>query len=205
MSERSPSARHEGSNGPRPEYPRPNLRRSAWLNLNGEWEFGTGEKPLFDRRIVVPFCPESALSGIGELPGDEVWYRRRFDAPEGERLLLHFGAVDYRATVWVNDVEVARHEGGHSPFSADITNASRAKDNVVIVRAEDRLSDKTVPRGKQYWTPNPEGIFYTSTSGMWQTVWLEPLPARHIRRLGVAPTLLREHSISRSKAKAPRS
>ena len=97
---------------PRPEYPRPNLRRPRWLDLNGEWEFGAGAQPSFERRILVPFCPESELSGIGEVPGDVVWYRRRFDAPESERLVLHFGAVDYRATVWVNDVEVARHGPG---------------------------------------------------------------------------------------------
>lgn len=175
--------------GPRPEYPRPNLRRPEWLNLNGEWEFGVGEKPSFDGRILVPFCPESELSGIGGLPGDVAWYRRTFDAPEGECLVLHFGAVDYRATVWVNDVEVARHEGGHSPFSAEITRVSRARGNTLVVRAEDPLSDKTVPRGKQYWKENPEGIFYTPTTGIWQTVWLEPLPARHIARLRVSPNL----------------
>ncbi len=175
---------------PRPEYPRPNLRRPGWLNLNGEWEFGRGEKPTFDRQIVVPFCAESRLSGIAELPGDVVWYRRRFDAPEGECLVLHFGAVDYRATVWVNDVEVARHQGGHTPFSADITSVSRRRDNVLVVRAEDPLADKTIPRGKQYWKKEPKGIFYTQTTGIWQTVWLEPLPARHIRRLRLSPNLM---------------
>ncbi len=169
--------------GPRPEYPRPALRRTEWLSLNGEWEFGGGPDPTFDRSIVVPFSAESELSGIGELPGDVVWYRRRFDAPAGEAVVLHFGAVDYRATVWVNDVEVVRHEGGHTPFSADITAALRERDNVLVVRAEDALADKTIPRGKQYWKAIPESIFYTPTTGIWQTVWLEPLPARHIRGL----------------------
>jgi beta-galactosidase/beta-glucuronidase len=183
------NVRLTGPEGPRPEYPRPHLKRSEWLNLNGEWEFGAGEKPTFDRRIVVPFCAESELSGIGQLPGDVVWYRREFDAPEAECLLLHFGAVDYRATVWVNDVEVAGHEGGHSPFSADITRASRARNNLLVVKAEDPLRDKTIPRGKQYWTEQPEGIFYTPTTGIWQTVWLEPLPARHIRHLHLSPDL----------------
>ena len=176
--------------GPRPEYPRPNLRRSEWVNLNGEWEFGVGEKPAFDRRILVPFCPESELSGIAELPGDVVWYRRRFDAPAAELLVLHFGAVDYRATVWVNDVEVARHQGGHTPFSADITGVSGRRGNVLVVRAEDPLADKTIPRGKQYWKKEPTGIFYTQTTGIWQTVWLEPLPARHIERLRLIPDLV---------------
>ena len=175
--------------GPRPEHPRPNLRREAWSSLNGEWEFGAGDQPVFDRRIVVPFCPESELSGIGERVGDVVWYRRTFDAPEGERLLLHFGAVDYRATVWVNDVEVARHEGGHSPFSGEITRAVKAVGNVLVVKAEDPLADRTIPRGKQYWKEEPESIFYTATTGIWQTVWLEPLPERHVTRLRLVPDL----------------
>src|SRR5438128_1581301 len=161
--------------GPRPEYPRPSLRRAAWQGLNGEWEFGAGEAPAFDRTIVVPFCPESVLSGIGARAGDTVWYRRSFEAPTADRLFMNFGAVDYRATVWVNDVEVARHEGGHSPFSADISRAARAGENVVVVRADDPLADKTTPRGKQFWGETPEGIFYTPTTGIWQTVWLETL------------------------------
>jgi len=173
--------------GNRPEYPRPRLRRRDWVSLNGEWEFGAGEKQVFDRRILVPFCPESRLSGIGELPGDTVWYRTRFNAPAGERMVLHFGAVDYRATVWVNDVEVARHEGGHTPFSADVTSTLRGRDNVLVVRADDPLTDKTTPRGKQFWGPKPEGIFYTPTTGIWQTVWLEPLPTRHLRGLRLTP------------------
>ncbi|TMD16299.1 MAG: glycoside hydrolase family 2 [Chloroflexi bacterium] len=179
----------EGTVGPGPEYPRPNLRREEWSSLDGEWEFGAGANPVFDRRIVVPFCPESALSGIGERVGDVVWYRRRFDAPGADRLHLHFGAVDYQAIVWVNDVEVARHEGGHSPFTADITAAVRARDNVVVVRAEDPLADMTIPRGKQHWTETPEGIFYTATTGIWQSVWLEPLPAHHVRGVRLIPDL----------------
>src|SRR5438105_1212811 len=175
--------------GPRPEYPRPNLRRPKWMSLNGEWELGVGDRPAYDRRILVPFCPESALSGIGERVGDVLWYRTRFDAPAAERLHLHFGAVDYWATVWVNDVEVARHEGGHSPFTADITSAVRRRDNVLVVRAEDSLADKTLPRGKQFWTEMPEGIFYTATTGIWQPVWLEPMPERHIRGLRLMPDL----------------
>ena len=176
--------------GPRPEYPRPNLRRAEWQSLNGEWEFGAGSEPVFDRTIVVPFCPESQLSGIGARVGDVVWYRRRFDAPSAERLFLRFGAVDYRATVWVNEVEVARHEGGHSPFGADITGAVRPAGNVVVVRAEDPLADKTLPRGKQFWTESPEGIFYTATTGIWQPVWLEPVPERRIHRLDLKPDLV---------------
>jgi beta-galactosidase/beta-glucuronidase len=159
------------------------LRRTAWQSLNGEWEFGAGAEPVFDRTILVPFCPECSLSGVGERVGDVVWYRRSFEPPGGDRLMLHFGAVDYSATVWVNDVEVARHEGGHAPFSAEITGALLGRENVITVRAEDRLDDRTVPRGKQYWTETPEGIFYVATTGIWQSVWLEPVPAAHIRGL----------------------
>ena len=173
---------------PRPEYPRPSFRRERWVNLNGIWEFGAGERQTFDRTILVPFCPQAALSGLGvREPGDVVWYRRRFDAPASDRLELHFGAVDYRATVWVNGEEVAHHEGGHTPFSADITRAAGRADNVVVVRVEDPLQDLTIPRGKQHWKPSSEGIFYTPTTGIWQTVWLEPLPALSIRSVRVTP------------------
>jgi beta-galactosidase/beta-glucuronidase len=164
------------------------LRRRDWLNLNGEWEFGLGEPGQFDRVITVPFCPQAALSGIDQrIEQDVLWYRRSFDAPVGQRLMLHFGAVDYRATVWVNGEQVAQHEGGHTPFSADITAVARDADNELVVRAEDPLTDRTIPRGKQYWKPVSEGIFYTPTSGIWQTVWLEPLPERFIRSLQVKP------------------
>jgi beta-galactosidase/beta-glucuronidase len=160
------------------------------VNLNGEWEFGAGDAETFDRRIVVPFCPQAELSGIHtRIPGDVVWYRRRFDAPPADRLLLHFGAVDYRASVWINGGEVMRHEGGHTPFSVDISKSVRERDNVVVVRAEDPLADKTIPRGKQYWKDTSESIFYTPTTGIWQTVWLEPLPLRSIESLQITPDM----------------
>ncbi|HEX3509261.1 MAG TPA: glycoside hydrolase family 2, partial [Candidatus Dormibacteraeota bacterium] len=175
---------------PRPEYPRPSFRRRDWVNLNGDWDFGADESRNFDRRILVPFSPQSQLSGIGErVPGDVLWYRHRFDAPDSKRLLLHFGAVDYRATVWVNGEEVAAHEGGHTPFSADISRFAGRHDNVLVVRAEDPFADLTIPRGKQYWKQTSEEIFYTPTSGIWQTVWLEPLPERFIRELVIRPDL----------------
>ena len=172
-----------------PDYPRPSLYRESWIDLNGEWEYGVGSVARFDRRILVPFCPESKASGVGELPGDVVWYRRIFDAPQAERLLLHLGAVDYRAVVLVNDVEVARHEGGHTPFTADITAVVRPRGNTLVVRAEDPIADRTIPRGKQYWKWPPEGIFYTPTTGIWQTVWLEPLPMRHVEGIRLQPSL----------------
>ena len=168
------------------EYPRPLFRRERWLSLNGPWEFGADRK--FGRVIRVPFCPQSELSGLHDPePGDEVWYRRRFDAPASPRLMLHFGAVDHRATVWVNGEEVARHEGGHTPFSVDVSNVAGRLDNELVVRAEDPLADRTVPRGKQHWTAHPEGIFYTATTGIWQTVWLEPLPERFVRGARLVP------------------
>jgi beta-galactosidase/beta-glucuronidase len=146
----------------------------------------------FDRRIVVPFCYQSRLSGIGETAfHDVVWYARTFEyAPAAdERLLLHFGAVDYRARVWVNGLQVASHEGGHTPFFADITDAlaGEAGENVVVVRAEDPSRDVTIPRGKQYWKEESEGIFYTRTTGIWQTVWLEPVNRRRIDKLRLTP------------------
>jgi beta-galactosidase/beta-glucuronidase len=197
---------------PRPEYPRPQFRRPDWVNLNGEWRFAFDDEgvglargwhrvgaeglragdPPFDRRIIVPFCYQSKLSGIGDTSfHDVVWYARTFESPLSdtteERLLLHFGAVDYRATVWVNGAQVAEHEGGHTPFYADVTAALGDGENVVVVRAEDPSQDVTIPRGKQYWKEESEGIFYTRTTGIWQTVWLEPVSRRRIDTLRLTP------------------
>ena len=195
---------------PRPEYPRPQFRRPAWTNLNGPWRFAfddgdvglaqgwqnTGAGDLdgqpFGRTITVPFSYQAKLSGIGETAfHDVVWYARTFGhAPAaGERLLLHFGAVDYRADVWVNGEHVASHEGGHTPFSADITHVLAAGENVVVARAQDPSRDVTVPRGKQYWREESEGIFYTRTTGIWQTVWLEPVGSRRVDSLRLTPDL----------------
>jgi beta-galactosidase/beta-glucuronidase len=194
---------------PRPEYPRPQFRRQDWKNLNGEWSFAfddsnaglakgwqemtpddlrSGNSP-FDRRIIVPFCYQSERSGIGETAfHDVVWYASTFEHIGDERLLLHFGAVDYRATVWVNGVHVVSHEGGHTPFSADVTYAlSGSGESVMVVRAEDPSKDVTIPRGKQYWKEESEGIFYTRTTGIWQTVWLEPVNCSRIDALRLTP------------------
>ena len=195
---------------PRPEYPRPQFRRERWTNLNGEWAFAFDDEDAglskgwqrvtaeslrngspFDRSITVPFCYQSELSGIGDTSfHDVVWYAREFETPPmdaSERLLLHFGAVDYRATVWVNGTQVAYHEGGHTPFSADVTRVLAEARNVVVVRAEDPSRDTTIPRGKQYWKEESEGIFYTRTTGIWQSVWLEPVNEKRIDSLRMTP------------------
>ena len=199
------------SGAPRDEYPRPQFRRSEWTSLNGEWSFafddgnaglagrwyGVSAEALasgdsaFDRRITVPFCYQSRLSGIGEREfHDVVWYARTFEhrvPGDGEELLLHFGAVDYSASVWVNGEWVAHHEGGHTPFFAEVSGRLKEGSNVVVVRAEDPSRDTTIPRGKQYWKEESEGIFYTRTTGIWQPVWLEPVSRRRIVSLSLTP------------------
>jgi len=188
-------------------HPRPQLTRDRWTDLSGSWGFacddadvglrdGWVERPdAFDRTIVVPFPPESRASGIVE-PGYHpvVWYRRTFRVPTEDRrgrLLLHFGAVDYRADVWVNGRLVVRHEGGHTPFAADVTTALLPgdADQSVVVRAEDRPEDLAQPRGKQDWEPAPHRIWYHRTTGIWQPVWLEPVGDTHVAEVRWTPDL----------------
>lgn len=186
-------------------HPRPRVQREQWHDLNGQWQFayddadaGIGERwqddaGRFDRTITVPFPPESEMSGIGDTGFHPVlWYRRTFTASAGTgRLLLHFGAVDYRAHVWVNGDLVATHEGGHTPFSADITASLKASgEQVVVVRAEDQPLDITQPRGKQDWLPKPHAIWYDRTSGIWQTVWLEPVAETFIEDFQLTPDIV---------------
>jgi beta-galactosidase/beta-glucuronidase len=187
-------------------HPRPQLTRDRWTDLCGPWQFAFDDGDVglaegwhereepFDRTIVVPFPPESRASGIGDpAPHPVVWYRGTFRAIQapGERLLLHFGAVDYAAQAWVNGQLVAQHEGGHTPFSADVTTALRDgdRDQVVVVRAEDRPGDLAQPRGKQDWEPLPHKIWYHRTTGIWQPVWLEPVPATRIAEVRWTPDL----------------
>ena len=183
-------------------YPRPQLQRPDWWSLNGRWEFaidaaGRWERPAeatFDREIVVPFAPETPASGIGDTGFYQaVWYRRTFDPPpllEGERLVLHFGAVDYSATVWVNDVRVVQHEGGYAPFSVDVTDVLRPEGaQTLVVRAEDDPHDLAKPRGKQDWQREPHSIWYPRTTGIWQTVWFERVPPTRITWLRWASSL----------------
>lgn len=184
---------------PRPEYPRPQFVREEWINLNGEWEFafddldqglrsGWSDGRTLDSRIVVPFPFQSQLSGIGDTSIHEVvWYTRSFEVPEEWRdrdLLLQFGAVDYLTTVWVNGVEVGHNRGGHVPFSFDIAPYLQAGENRLTLRVEDR-QDPHQPRGKQSSTGTPYGIDYYCTTGIWQTVWLEPAPPMRIHDLEI--------------------
>jgi beta-galactosidase/beta-glucuronidase len=183
-------------------HPRPQLTRPEWQDLCGEWEFAhddenagiperwwRGDRAL-GKTITVPFPPESRASGVHDpAPHPIVWYRRMFDAPAGERVLLHFGAVDYRARVWVNGTEVCSHVGGHAPFHVDITHALVPDGRqVVVVRAEDSVDDMTQPRGKQYWEPEPAAIWYHRTTGIWQPVWLEAVPSAYVAGLEWSPS-----------------
>ena len=173
-------------------YPRPQFRRESFVCLNGDWEFAVGdakEPQAYDRTIRVPFAPESLLSGIGEMFPEEpvMWYRRCFTLPEGfkrDRVLLHFGAVDQRAAVFVNGVLAGEHIGGYEAFSCDITDLLQAE-NTVTVRVEDHL-DGLLPYGKQCHKRG--GMWYTPVSGIWQTVWLESVPETYIRRLKIDVT-----------------
>ncbi|MGV0795070.1 glycoside hydrolase family 2 protein [Mycolicibacterium sp. XJ1819] len=183
-----------------PEYPRPQMARSRWQNLNGVWDYAgrpaadvTSRPPApadYREQILVPYPPESALSGV-ERHDDQMWYRRTFRVPDGwadQRVLLHFGAVDQVATVWVNDRRVAHHEGGYTAFSADITSALRPSGlQELTVRVEDRNDTNPFPVGKQ--SNRPKGLFYTGASGIWQTVWMEPVPAAHIDKLDITADL----------------
>lgn len=181
-----------------PEYPRPIMERAEWKNLNGLWEYAIIEKgshtpTSFDGQILVPFAVESSLSGVGKRVGEskELVYRRTFDVPsawKGKKVLLHFGAVDWKADVWVNGIKVGSHTGGFTPFSFDITGALQSKgDNTLLVKVWDPTDKGFQPRGKQVSDPN--GIWYTPVTGIWQTVWLEPVNASHIDELRITPDI----------------
>ena len=185
---------------PRPEYPRPQFVRPDWLCLNGEWEFeiDSGDSglarnlvtsPLADT-ITVPFCPESPLSGVGHTDFmAAVWYRKTVQVPEGwkgRHVLLHFGAVDYDTTVWVDGVEVIRHRGGFTPFSTTLKTITGGDTFTVVVRARDDWKTPKA-RGKQSQAYAPHGCHYTRTTGIWQTVWIEPVPEVSLRRPRLTP------------------
>ncbi|MDT5063422.1 MAG: hypothetical protein QOH63_3881 [Acidobacteriota bacterium] len=186
-------------NIPRPEYPRPQFVRSRWLNLNGEWEFAFDDAnkgrelgwhfrlPL-EKKIVVPFPYQAEASGINDRSIHEnVWYARDFEIPpewRGQNILLHFGAVDYRSIVWINGQEVGHNQGGHVPFQFNISPYLGHETNHLTLRVEDRQNPRQ-PRGKQSTTGRPHDIDYYCTTGIWQTVWLEPVPPIRIEDIKI--------------------
>lgn len=189
----------------RMEYPRPQFVRDAWLNLNGTWQFefddsneGATQRwfdpgESFSQTIQVPFAFQTPASGIHDTTfHDYVWYKRNFTLEPDwyqKRVILHFGAVDYRAWVYVNGHYIGVHEGGHTSFSFDITHALTGQEEQVTVHVEDPSTDETIPRGKQFWLEQPESIWYTRTSGIWQTVWLEAVNPVHIQQVKFTPDL----------------
>jgi beta-galactosidase/beta-glucuronidase len=183
-------------------YPRPQVEREEWWNLNGRWEFAIDHDARcnvpgeveFDKHIIVPFTPETPASEVEDTRlYKAVWYRRTFDAPplHRQRLLLHFGAVDYECTVWVNGSPVVHHCGGYTPFSADISEYVQKGVNEIVVRAYDDPGDLEKPRGKQDWKLDPHSIWYPRTTGIWQTVWMERVPHTYIHKLTWRPNVER--------------
>ncbi|RYZ85207.1 MAG: glycoside hydrolase family 2, partial [Proteobacteria bacterium] len=185
------------------DYPRKTLRRPNWLSLNGPWKFAFDDERVWNRPekvphyphiIQVPFCPESEMSGVHDQNfHPRCWYHRSFKlAKSKNRFILHFGAVDYEASVWVNQTFLGRHTGGHSSFSYDITEALlESGENTITVRADDDPVDLSKPRGKQDWQLHPHSIWYMRTSGIWQTVWIEEVPQTYLQKIVWTPHLER--------------
>lgn len=189
---------------PRPEYPRPDFIRSEWLNLNGEWDFaldlsdsgeerGLPQGEGFDRKIIVPFAPESPLSGIGFKDFiAAAWYKRTLTVPEswkGRRIVLNFEAADYQTTVWINGKKVGEHFGGYTPFSFDLTDYLDRQENILVVRCRDEVRSGKQPAGKQSEQYHSYGCMYRRTTGIWQTVWLEPVAPIRIEAYRVYPDI----------------
>ena len=189
---------------PRPEYPRPQFERASWVNLNGYWDFlqdpgisgkdrGLPEGEKFDQQILIPFAPESKLSGIENkdfMPC--VWYSCRFLVSKGwtqKRVILHFGAVDYESTVWLNGIEIGTHQGGYTPFSLEITGHLKEGDNILVVQAIDDTRSTLQPSGKQSSQYDSYGCFYTRTTGIWQTVWMESVPNTYLETVKYYPDI----------------
>lgn len=186
-----------------PEYPRPIMKRADWTNLNGLWKFeivdrGSAMPGTFNGQILVPFPVESSLSGVMKNVGSEkeVWYQRSLEVPSSwkkKQVLLHFGAVDWRTDVWINDIKIGSHEGGYSPFTFNISPYLGSGKQTITVRVWDPTNDGPQPRGKQ--VNQPRGIWYTPVTGIWQTVWMEPVADNHITGVKATPDI--DHSVIR--------
>ena len=182
---------------PLKEYPRPIMKRDDWKNLNGLWDYsiqpaGSTQPKKYDGKILVPFAVESSLSGVMKNVGEdnELWYSTTFDVPRNwgkKEILLHFGAVDWRTDIWLNGIKIGSHEGGYDSFSFNITPFLNGKNQQLTVRVWDPTNDAQQPRGKQQ--NDPEGIFYTPVTGIWQTVWLEPVNKNYIKNLKTTPDI----------------
>lgn len=180
-----------------PEYPRPIMERKDWKNLNGLWDYAIRKKgetspSQFDGKILVPFAVESSLSGVGKMVGaqNELWYHTTFNVPQEwgtKKMLLHFGAVDWQTDVYLNDVKIGSHSGGYTPFTFDITPFLGSGDQQLVIKVWDPTDEGPQPRGKQ--VKNPEGIWYTPVTGIWQTVWIEPVASKSISHLTTVPNI----------------
>jgi len=181
-----------------PEYPRPTLQRAKWENLNGLWEYaittaGAPRPSRFDGNILVPFAVESSLSGVGKTVGMEnaLWYKRTFTVPsdwKNQQILLHFGAVDWKTDVFVNGIKIGTHQGGYTPFSFNVTPfLSKSGEQELLVKVWDPSDKGYQPRGKQ--VSEPRGIWYTSVTGIWQTVWMEPVHEKFIEAVRTTPDI----------------
>ena len=180
------------------EYPRPQLTRELWQNLNGLWEYailpkGSNAPENFKEKILVPFAVESSLSGVQKMVGEknEIWYHRSFNIPsnwKNKKVILHFGAVDWKTDVFINDIKVGTHQGGYTPFSFDVSAfLTKDKNQKLVVKVWDPTDQGFQPRGKQ--VNIPKGIWYTPVSGIWQTVWMEPVEETHVSHLKTVPNI----------------